>query len=251
MDRESFLKAVREGAAAGRAHPVPTNPSARARAAYVGAGDDPVDTFLREWTAVGGQGYRVRGTSGLLATLHEILHRHTGRSALLWNHPVLDRHGLEVWLAQRGVACLRSDRLADQPAGPRWEAFFAADLGITSVDAAIAETGSLVLASDVNQARAASLLPPVHVAVLEPWQIVPDLFDLFPGEEESTVQPGVKFPIAPSAGAPAAQEPRPLPSNLVLVTGPSKTGDIQLQLTTGVHGPGTVYALVVESVPSA
>ena len=72
--------------------------------------------------------------------------------------------------------------------------------------------------------RVASLLPPVHVAIVERQQIVADLIDAFSaltrGKEE-------------------------LPSNVVLITGPSKTGDIELQLTTGVHGPGTWHVIVV------
>src|SRR5207249_2523590 len=97
---------------------------------------------------------------------------------------------------------------------------FAADLGITSVDWAVAETGTLALCSSSAQGRVVSLLPPRYLAIVEPAQIVPDLFDLF-----------------------AALEPRKteLPSNLTLVTGPSKTGDIELKLTTGVHGPGEVH----------
>ena len=88
------------------------------------------------------------------------------------------------------------------------------------------QTGSLGLCSSRAQGRACSLLPPVYVAIVEPSQIVPDLFDVF-----------------------AALESRKgdLPSNLVFVTGPSKTGDIELKLTTGVHGPGHVFLVVVEA----
>jgi L-lactate utilization protein LutC len=70
-----------------------------------------------------------------------------------------------------------------------------------------------------------SLLPPTFLAIIEPAQIVPDLFDLF------TVLEAQK---------------NDLPSNVALVTGPSKTGDIELKLTTGVHGPGDVHVLVIE-----
>ncbi|RPI75374.1 MAG: lactate utilization protein C, partial [Planctomycetaceae bacterium] len=70
-----------------------------------------------------------------------------------------------------------------------------------------------------------SLLPPRYLAIVEPSQIVPDLFDLFERLEQIKTD---------------------LPSNIVLVTGPSKTGDIELKLTTGVHGPGNVHLLVVE-----
>jgi L-lactate dehydrogenase complex protein LldG len=103
--------------------------------------------------------------------------------------------------------------------------FFAADVGITGVDFLIAETGSLVMRSSPGQPRSISLLPPVHIALAERRQIVPDLFDLFH-----------------ELGNPPA-----LPSCLTLITGPSKTGDIELRLVTGVHGPGTVHVLMVDS----
>jgi L-lactate dehydrogenase complex protein LldG len=72
------------------------------------------------------------------------------------------------------------------------------------------------------------LLPPVHIAIAWRSQILPDLFDLFP------------------SGAAGAQE-ADLPSCWSLITGPSKTGDIELRLVTGVHGPGEVYVVLIES----
>jgi L-lactate dehydrogenase complex protein LldG len=112
---------------------------------------------------------------------------------------------------------------------PRKSRTFSAGLGITSVDWAVAETGSLaVCARPGGRGRSVSLLPPVHIALLTPDQIVPDLFDLYQKLEQE-------------------RQRSDLPSNVTLITGPSKTGDIQLKLTTGVHGPGEVHALVVEN----
>jgi len=98
-----------------------------------------------------------------------------------------------------------------------------ADIGITSANYAIAETGSLAVGAKPGQERLASLLPPVHVAVITRTQIVPDLIDAF-----------------------RSLEGQVLPSNLALITGPSKTGDIELQLTTGVHGPGNWHIVVID-----
>ena len=70
-----------------------------------------------------------------------------------------------------------------------------------------------------------SLLPPMHIAVVERRQIVPDLFDAF------------QFLAAGGLDN--------LPSNITWITGPSKTGDIELQLTTGVHGPGKWRVIIV------
>ena len=86
----------------------------------------------------------------------------------------------------------------------------------------IAETGSVAVRARPEEPRSLSLLPPVHVVVADRSQLVPDLFDL--------------FAALASAG---------LPSGLALITGPSKTGDIELRLVTGVHGPGEVHVVLI------
>jgi L-lactate dehydrogenase complex protein LldG len=104
---------------------------------------------------------------------------------------------------------------------------FQADAGVTGVDYLIAETGSIVLSSRSDQPRTTSLLPPIHIAVADRSQLLPDLFDLF----------GLQ-------NAPGSQG---LPACVSLITGPSKTGDIELKLVTGVHGPGEVYVVLIDS----
>src|SRR5262249_38763881 len=109
--------------------------------------------------------------------------------------------------------------------------FFAADLGVSGVDYLVAETGSVVVLTGPDGPRSLSLLPPVHVAVAHRSQILPDLFDVFGPEVWST----------------RAR----MPSCLTLITGPSKTGDIELRLVTGVHGPGEIHVvLVTEGLPA-
>jgi L-lactate utilization protein LutC len=96
------------------------------------------------------------------------------------------------------------------------------DAGITNVWAAVAETGSLAMRPDPHQGRALSLIPPIHVAIVEPKKIVADLLDLF--EKMKVEDPG---------GA------------VSLIAGPSQTADIEAVMVTGVHGPGVVRVFVV------
>ena len=96
--------------------------------------------------------------------------------------------------------------------------------GITGVDAALAATGSIVLASGEGKARAASLLPPIHIAVLRSEQIIKDL--------ESWV---------------ALQQDFGEASNIIVISGPSKTADIAMELVLGMHGPQEVHLLLIES----
>ena len=81
-----------------------------------------------------------------------------------------------------------------------------------------------------EEARSLSLLSPVHVVVAHRDQLLPDIFDLFEPEVLSKDR---------------------LSSCLTLVTGPSKTGDIELRLVTGVHGPGEVHVVLIASEPPA
>jgi L-lactate dehydrogenase complex protein LldG len=105
-----------------------------------------------------------------------------------------------------------------------------ADVGLTGADLAVAETGSLVLASGVGKARGVSLLPACHVALLGPDQLVGTLEDA-----------GVVLEAWQATGAAAG-------ANIVFVTGPSRTADIELTLTRGVHGPREVHVVCVDGL---
>jgi L-lactate utilization protein LutC len=148
------------------------------------------------------------------------------KSALCWTHDLLARVGLSALLDEAQIRRFDCETLAAMAAEDRKRAILACDVGITSCDWAIAETGSLVMCSRPGQERVASLTPPVHIAIVERVQIVPDLIDAFERL--------------------AARDLDALPSNVTLITGPSKTGDIELQLTTGVHGPGKWRVMVIE-----
>jgi L-lactate dehydrogenase complex protein LldG len=102
----------------------------------------------------------------------------------------------------------------------------AAAVGLTGAVAGVAATGSLVLDASTAGSRAAGLLPPVHICVLREDQLVATPAD-------------VLHPLA--AGA---------PSSLVLVGGPSRTGDVEQILTLGVHGPRHVHIVLVAPAPS-
>jgi L-lactate dehydrogenase complex protein LldG len=105
---------------------------------------------------------------------------------------------------------------------------FVADIGITGVSMAIAETGSMVLTSGENRRRLASLAVPIHVGVVPAEKIVPDLLDWMGG---ANLPPGSQSPDAFASA--------------VLVSGPSKTADIELTLVMGVHGPRVEHVIVV------
>jgi len=97
-----------------------------------------------------------------------------------------------------------------------------ADVGISSADYALADTGTLVLLSSL-EARMISLLPPIHFAILPATRLLTGLDELF------TLVPN----------------PSQLTRSVVLITGPSRTADIEQILVRGVHGPGLLTAVLV------
>jgi L-lactate dehydrogenase complex protein LldG len=97
------------------------------------------------------------------------------------------------------------------------------DIGISSADYALSDTGTLVMIASPAEARLVSLLPPEHLAVVPKERLITGLDELF------TIVP----------------RPAEVTSSLVLITGPSRTADIEQILVRGVHGPGVVTVVIV------
>lgn len=225
MNRQEFLLRVRDAAQAGRAYRVHAKDKAAGRVGYCGAGDNHAQHLALEVQAAGGHAWLVPNQAAARERLRLLLQEHAPRSALCWRHAVLDRLGLDDLLAAQATLRVDAVLLADLPQAEQRAAMLSAEIGISSVSWAVAETGTLALGSMRGQERSASLLPPVHVALVEAEQIIPDLFDLFDQLHVAGLDQ--------------------LPTNLVLITGPSKTGDLELKLTTGVHGPGEWHVIVI------
>ncbi|MGE5570896.1 MAG: LutC/YkgG family protein [Rhodospirillales bacterium] len=134
--------------------------------------------------------------------------------AVASNAPLLRQCGItDLPTVRSGFAC-ESDLRA---------ACASAAFGITSADYALADTGSLVLFSSPEEARMVSLLPPVHVAVVPRERILTGLDELL-----------TEIPL-----------PADRSSSMLLITGPSRTADIEQILVRGVHGPGEIHVIVV------
>ncbi|GIW82635.1 MAG: lactate utilization protein C [Gemmatales bacterium] len=221
--RESFLQRVRNAVAAGNrpgaAAPLPS----RGSIGYQGAGEDLLHRFCMQCQAAGGIPHPVRSDDEAIDCVLAIVAEKNARNILLGEGPLLKRLDLARRLEGNGASV---HRVAELPTTVAREAMFAADIGISGVDRLVAETGSLVDAANQRQPRGLSLLPPVHICVADAGQLVPDLFDLFEA-------------IPRDSGKPV------MPSCLTLITGPSKTGDIELRLVTGVHGPGEVHVVLI------
>jgi L-lactate utilization protein LutC len=227
VGREAFLQRVRHAVQAGtRAGTAALEP--RGQTGYQGAGPDPVARFTAECTAAGGQVNLVQGRDEAIAKVLELVQARSLHKVLLGCGRYLDSLQLSGPLRASGLEVVPVDGLT--PAGCR-DPLFAAEVGISGVHYLVAETGTVVLEARPEEPRSLSLLPPVHIAVAHRSQVLPDLFDLFQAfaSNEGKDERGTL-----------------VPSCLSLITGPSKTGDIELRLVTGVHGPGEIHVILVE-----
>jgi L-lactate utilization protein LutC len=217
-----MLQRIREAVTAGnRAGGSPALPE-RGAVGYQGAGGDVVERFRAEFAAAGGHTHLVADHATAAAVVLDLARARSARRLLLGGGDVLAALAIVEPLRSAGVEVVEVGTLGK--ATDR-DTFFRADFGLSGVDYLIAETGSVILTSRLEQPRTLSLLPPIHVAVAERRQILPDLFDLFA-----------------ALGAKLEE----LPACVSIITGPSKTGDIELRLVTGVHGPGEVHVVLID-----
>ena len=171
--------------------------------------EDPPSRFLEELDALGGHGERV-------ANMDEARDHVVARARARGDVEDLER--MDGALAEAGVEVAVWRDLEDfrEVAG-------GADIGLSTAEWAIAETGSLVLESGPGKGRTVTLLPPTYVAVVPVDRVlrtVPEAIERYAG----------------SGG---------LPANVCFHTGPSRSGDIEMSLAIGVHGPGDVHVLLV------
>lgn len=180
--------------------------------------DDLVARFTSEAAAAGCSVHQANAETWV-AAVRGILRERAARKVVVEPQP-------ETALTPERAAALREALTTAGIAavtGHDDDTLFDADAAVTGVTAGVAETGTLVCVSGASSARGTSLIPPVHVALLAASQLVPDLFDYFEQLGRSTH----------------------LPANVNLITGPSKTADIEGILVTGVHGPGAVHVVLL------
>ena len=104
----------------------------------------------------------------------------------------------------------------------------AADIGLTGADYAVAETGSVIVLPRKGLSRLVSLVPPVHLALVRPEDLVESLDDLFLLRRLEYHEGGGD-----------------MGSYLNFITGPSRTADIEQTLVVGVHGPKEVHLVLL------
>jgi L-lactate dehydrogenase complex protein LldG len=156
----------------------------------------------------------VAGVKEAAEALANLRHAHQWTVAAAHHHPLLDRI-----VPSLGLETQYAEQRPDPPSLER------CSVGITACDALIAQTGSILLTARSAGGRALSVLPPHHVVICEVGQLVPDLTAAF---ELLSARYGKNYP-----------------SFATLITGPSRTGDIERILVLGAHGPKNLTVILI------
>ena len=143
---------------------------------------------------------------------------------LAWSEDAIGCPGLADRLRQAYIELVSGHVPNDEGHQGALETLATLEVGLSGAIAGLADTGSIVVASGPGRSRLASLLPPIHVAVLPLSRLYPTMHDWLA-----------------DGGVELARET----SNLVVITGSSRTSDIEMQLTLGMHGPKEVHVVLL------
>lgn len=173
--------------------------------------DSEAERFLDEIRRLSGVAQKLSPTDSESA-LKALIVEQNIRKATIWNTPCLQQLQITNTLSSLEVELVSPNADKHEMAS--------CDLGITEADYLLPETGTLVLKSSFDKPRAVSLLPRIHLAIVRPEIMRADMHQVFAEAKENHY--------------------------LVFITGPSRTADIELTVTLGVHGPKNLFVWMME-----
>lgn len=174
--------------------------------------DALVARFVAEAEALSCKVHQPSSASDAVAVVMEIVG--DDKRVLMWDAEHLPLDGIGDALKAAGVA---SAELRDRDVR----------VGLTGADAGLAATGSVVVVSGAGKSRQASMLTPVHIALVKKDVIVPDIETYYEAQAAN-----------PEAFRKA--------SNVAVISGPSKSADIAMELILGMHGPGELHLILLD-----
>ena len=189
--------------------------------------DDPAGRFIETLNANKGEAHRAGSLEEAFSLVGDVLRETGAQKAIADGHPVLEDANLpgrwpkiEWFIAGHSARDLSQSDLSQSDLR---EFAAAADVGLSIATAALAETGTVVVATDSRNSRLTGLLPPVHIVLALATHLSTDLFTW------------------------TALRPDILPSSVTLISGPSKTADIEQTMAVGVHGPGRFIVVLYDA----
>lgn len=168
--------------------------------------DSEIERFLYEVKKLSGTAQKLQ-PADLASTFQNLVAEQNIRKATVWETTHLKQLGITEILNSLGVGLVSPNTNKHEMA--------LCDLGVTEADYLLPETGTLVLRSSAEKPRAVSLLPRVHLAIVRPEMLRADMHQVFAEAKHNHY--------------------------LVFITGPSRTADIELTVTLGVHGPKNLF----------
>lgn len=184
-----------------------------------------IQLFMSNWHKAGGHAKRLIGMAEAEAFIEHFIEETQAKHLIIQDQPELESLGaaltdkeidITVWNAF-GVDCDGKDELIAFAAG--------ADIGVIAAEHAIAYTGSLVITSAPTRGRSVSLLPTTLIAIIAVERLKTSLGEVLRPFDDL--------------------EMTDMPAGIHFISGPSRSADIENDLTIGVHGPGIVYALII------
>ena len=185
-----------------------------------------VERFVKELIGLKGEATVVKGEAAARKTVLKLLKELGAARVLAWDQAHIPLPGLLDAVREAGVEIVQQE-LHDEFRTETLATAESAGASITGAEAAIAATGTLVVRTAPGRGRTPTVLAPVHIVVLRAAQIVPRLENWVAQQRERGIST-----LTDSA-------------NVCFISGPSRTGDIEMELILGVHGPGRVIAVIV------
>ena len=149
------------------------------------------------------------------------------KSVVAWSHPLVESLNLPAALSEQEVDVFFTDLQEPEEEILRRHVIDSY-IGITAADFCMADTATLVMRTRPGQARSVSLVPAIHIAVIELNQIIADLKELY-----------ALLKWDPQ------MEKEGLTNCMTFISGPSKTADIEATMVHGAHGPREVHVFVI------
>ena len=194
--------------------PVPSTPSAE-RA-------ELVSTFARELEAVGGRFLGTIAPQQMSARITAYAGEIAARTIAYGDGIATDTKPIAAALERAGCTLIKASAVTNAERRAARALAFGADLGIAEADYAISSTGTLVITGMAGRPNFLTLVPPASLVIVEVDRIIPNLATLF-----------------------ATMAPEAISANrMTLITGPSRTADIEKRIVLGIHGPKSLAVIV-------
>ena len=194
-----------------------------------------LDRFAEMAAKGGWQVHRMPGLEAAIGRVDSLIGELGASRVVRSGQPVFDDAPVDTALEWRGIEVTAAVYDPESGEGDRAdrarlrEKIRQADVGLTGADYALAETGSLVILPRRGLSRLVSLVPPVHIALVRPGEVLETLPDLFLLRRLEYHRRGGE-----------------MGSYLNFITGPSRTADIEMTIVQGVHGPKAVHLILIE-----